>query len=66
MTNTAKNKPSHHVYTVREGGQNGSDFWTKVGVAFTHNDGKGFSLLLEAMPFDGKLTIRTIDAKEKK
>jgi hypothetical protein len=62
---TATNKPSHHVYTVREGGQNGSDFWTKVGVAFSHKDMKGFSLLLEAMPINGKLTIRTIEPKTK-
>lgn len=58
MSNNSSKKPSHFVYTVRDGGNNGTDYWTKVGVAFAHNDGKGFSVLLEAMPLDGKLTIR--------
>ena len=64
--NTANKKPSHYVYTVREGRENGSDFWTKVGAAFAHNDGKGFSLILEAYPVDGRLTIRKAEPKEKK
>lgn len=62
---TNSKKPSHHVYTVRDGGEQGSDFWTKIGVAFAHNDGKGFSVILEAFPVDGRLTIRTIEPKEK-
>lgn len=50
---TSSKKPSHHVYTVRDGGEQRSDFWTKIGVAFAHNDGKGFSVILEAFPVDG-------------
>jgi hypothetical protein len=65
-TNTNK-KPSHYVYSVREGAENGQDFWTKIGVAFAHNDGKGFSVILEAFPVNGRLTIRQPDpAKDKK
>jgi hypothetical protein len=60
---TISKKPSHHVYSVRDGGENGSDYWTKIGVAFAHNDGKGFSVILEAFPIDGKLTIRTVEPK---
>ena len=66
MTSAANKKPSHHVYTVREGRENGSDFWTKIGVAFAHNDGKGFSVILEAIPVDGRLTIRTAEPKSAK
>jgi hypothetical protein len=62
MSTTSK-KPSHHVYSVRDGGENGSDYWTKIGVAFAHNDGKGFSVILEAFHIDGKLTIRTAEPK---
>lgn len=29
---TSSKKPSHHVYTVRDGGEQRSDFWTKIGV----------------------------------
>lgn len=64
MSNNSK-KPSHYVYTVREGGDNRQDFWTKIGAAFAHNDGKGFSLLLEALPVDGRLTIRAAEPKDK-
>ncbi len=65
MSNTANKKPSHFIYTVREGGENSTDYWTKIGVAFEHNDNKGFSLLLDAMPFDGKLSIRKPEPKDK-
>lgn len=64
MTTNSK-KPSHHVYTVRAGSENSSDYWTKIGVAFAHNDGKGFSVILEAFPVDGRLTIRTAEPKDK-
>ena len=66
MSNTTSKKLSHFVYTVRDGGENGSDFWTKIGVAFAHNDGKGFSVILEALPVDGRLTIRQSEPKDKK
>ena len=49
MSDLDTKKPSHHVYTVREGGQDNTDYWTRIGVAFPHKDGKGFSLLLDAM-----------------
>lgn len=32
--------------------------WTRVGVAFPHDDGKGFQVQLKALPIDGKLVIR--------
>ncbi len=56
-------RPSHNVYSVKEG--NGDkDFWMKLGVAFAHKDGMGFSIILEALPVDRKLTIRPIQKKE--
>ena len=30
-------------------------------MVFTHNDGQGFNVMLDAVPLDGKLTIRPID-----
>ena len=65
MTNQTR-KPSHYAYTVRDGGEGSNDYWTKIGVAFAHNDGKGFSVILEAFPVDGKLTIRTAEPKQDK
>jgi len=51
-------KPDFRVYTVikREGKD---DYWLNLGVAFRHDDGEGFNLLLQAMPLDGKLVMRT-------
>ena len=53
-------RPSHRVYSVikREGKD---DYWLNLGVAFEHEDKEGFNLLLQAMPFDGKLVLDFID-----
>jgi hypothetical protein len=54
----AMSKPDYRVYTVvkRDGKD---DFWLNLGVAFKHEDGQGFNLLLQALPLDGKLVLRT-------
>jgi hypothetical protein len=31
--------------------------WTRIGVAFPHKEGTGFSVELRAFPVDGKLVI---------
>jgi hypothetical protein len=51
-------KPDFRVYTVikREGKD---DYWLNLGVAFKHDDGDGYNLLLQAQPLDGKLVMRT-------
>jgi hypothetical protein len=50
--------PAYRVYTVikREGKD---DFWLNLGVAFAHEDGQGFNILLQALPTDAKLVLRT-------
>ena len=58
-------KPAFRVYTVikREGkttdNQPKEDFWLNIGVAFPHEDSQGFNVLLQALPIDGKLVLRT-------
>ncbi|MGH1407506.1 MAG: hypothetical protein ACRBBJ_13205 [Rhodomicrobiaceae bacterium] len=55
-------KPDFNVYTVTGVGRNNT-FWTKVGAAFAHRDGKkGFNIVLSALPLDGKLVL--IDYEE--
>jgi hypothetical protein len=56
--------PSHVAYQVRERkGQKG--FWTRIGSAWAHADGKGFNILLDGLvPLDGRITLRV--ASEKK
>ena len=66
MSHDNSKKPSHYVYTVRDGGDKNNDFWTRIGVAFVHNDKKGLSVILEALPIDGRLTIRRAEPKSKK
>ena len=56
-TSTASKTPSHIAYQVRDrDGKKG--FWTRIGSAWAHNDGKGFNLQLECVPLDGRITLR--------
>jgi hypothetical protein len=59
---TGSKSPSHIAYQVREG--NGKGYFTRIGAAWPHKDGKGFSVQLDAVPLDGRITLRV--ATEKK
>lgn len=39
------------------------DFWLNIGVAFPHDDGQGFNIMLQALPIhgDGKIVMRAYD-----
>jgi hypothetical protein len=53
-------KPAFNAYSVREYEKDGKkeSFWTKIGVVFAHKDGKGFDVVLEALPVNGRVSIR--------
>ena len=52
-------QPTHRVYSViRREGQD--DFWLNLGLAFAHKDGKGFNIMLQAFPLDGKIVCREV------
>ena len=55
--------PTHRAYTVikREGKE---DYWLNLGIVFAHEDGEGFNLLLQALPLDGKIVLRTYKERE--
>jgi hypothetical protein len=60
-TNTKENatskSPSHIAYQVRDReGQKG--FWTRIGSAWAHQDGKGFNIQLDCVPLDGRVVLR--------
>ncbi|MFN3224724.1 MAG: hypothetical protein ACE360_00545 [Hyphomicrobiales bacterium] len=57
-------RPSHVAYHVRENDE-GKAFFNRVGSAFAHKDGKGFNVLLDATPVDGKITLRTAEERIK-
>jgi hypothetical protein len=52
-------KPAYRVYSVIRRENKEDDFWLNLGVAFPHEDGEGFNLLLQGLPLDGKLVLRT-------
>ena len=56
--------PTHRVYTViRREGQD--DYWLNIGLAFPHKDGKGFNIVLQALPLDGKVVCREVTEEDK-
>ena len=62
-TSTPSKAPTHIAYHVREG-KDGKGFFTRIGAAWQHRDGKGFNIQVEVFPLDGLITLRT--ALEKK
>lgn len=49
--------PTHLAYQVRDRqGQKG--YFTKIGAAWVHNDGKGYTIQLDCVPLDGRITLR--------
>jgi hypothetical protein len=55
---TASKSPSHIVYQVRDRGEGKKAFWTRIGSAWAHGDGKGFNVQIESVPLDGRITVR--------
>jgi len=53
------NRPSHRVYAVRERVDDDA-FWTRIGSAFPHQDGKGFNIVFDAVPVDGRAVLREL------
>lgn len=57
-----KNTPAYIAYHVKEtaAGDNGDKrgVWTRVGAAWPNKDGKGFHVVLDVMPLDGRLILR--------
>ena len=56
-------KPAYRAYTVVKR-ENKDDYWLNLGVAFPHEDGEGLNLLLQALPIDGKIVLRTYKEDE--
>lgn len=51
-------RPSHIAFHVR-GGEDAKAYFNRIGSAFPHKDGEGYNILLDAVPTDGKVTLRT-------
>jgi len=66
QSETKSNKPAYIAYHVRNNDEQGEGFWTRIGATFPHKDGKGFNLLLDVFPLDGKITLRVPSEKTAK
>ena len=51
------NTPTYHAYHVRDR-EGDSGFWTRIGSAWSHRDGKGINVLLDCTPIDGRISLR--------
>ncbi|MFQ6550594.1 hypothetical protein AADZ90_021840 [Aestuariibius sp. 2305UL40-4] len=50
------NSPELYAWSVT--GPDHKSHWTKIGAAWTHRDGKGFNITLDALPVNGKIVLR--------
>lgn len=55
--------PTHHAYQIRDR-EGGKGFWTKIGSVWPHSDGQGFNIQLDAVPLDGRITLRVVADKK--
>ncbi|MEQ1887441.1 MAG: hypothetical protein ABL967_20450 [Bryobacteraceae bacterium] len=62
MSDTPK-RPAFDAFMVDGDGKDA--FWTKIGGAWPHEDGKGFNIQLAAMPFTGRIALRVPKEREK-
>jgi hypothetical protein len=58
------NKPQFIAYAVIERGEGKKSKWREIGVAFRHQDQKGFDVLIDAVPMNGRITLRLPDANK--
>ncbi len=60
--NTKTTTLTHNAYQVRGNGD--QSYWTRIGAAWEHKDGKGFTLQLDCIPLDGRISLRVVSEKE--
>lgn len=52
------NKPTLIAYSVKDGrGEEAKAIWTRIGAAWAHENGPGYSIRLDALPVDGRLVL---------
>ena len=57
----------YRVYSIIERPKQ-DDYWLNIGVAFPHEKGDGFNIILQALPIhgNGKLVVRPYDPDKAK
>ena len=61
-TTSTPKAPSYIAYHVRDS-KTGDAFWTRIGSAWSHADGKGFNIQIETVPLDGRISLRVLSEK---
>ncbi len=54
--------PTHAAFHVRDT-KDSKGFWTRIGSAWAHKDGKGFNIQIDVVPLDGRITLRVAEDK---
>ena len=60
---TETNSPAFMLYRVEGNGPEAR--WTKIGAAWANRDGKGFNILCDAVPLQGRIVMRAYTPKPK-
>jgi hypothetical protein len=55
--NPMSNKPTLYAYAVMDRGRKQKAIWTRIGAAWPHEKGNGFTIELEAYPVDGRIVL---------
>jgi hypothetical protein len=63
INNPTPTTPTHVAYHVRDI-KGGNAIWTRIGSAWQHADGKGFNILIETIPLDGRISLRLPSEKK--
>jgi hypothetical protein len=56
------NDPVLIAYTVKDRTAERAAVWTRIGVAFPHDKGAGLTVILDALPKDGRIVL--VEPKE--
>jgi len=61
-------KPVYNAFTTREYKEGGAKktFWVQIGSVFPHKNGKGFDVILDALPIDGRIVLLEPKTDDKK
>jgi hypothetical protein len=51
------NKPTLYAYAVKDRGRKAKAIWTRIGAAWPHEKGSGFTIELEAYPVGGRIVL---------
>lgn len=61
-----KKTPAYLAYNIVEGSDETKSHWTKVGAAWSHDKGDGFTITLDCIPLNGRIVLRKPKPKTEK